>query len=172
MSGFMFWEWVLAALVPTAISLYAAWLARNANIIARNANTIADRSDKKMTAIANLDFDEKLARMAQYLDEIHGITSNFKKMGIGAEADEFLNTIRSIKNDFSAVSNLKEYASIDKKEELITRYIIPILKDLHQLKNLYLHANMPISSEWDVLFEEIKKIAIDYNIDAQTLRSI
>ena len=77
---------------------------------------ISIRSDQRMKDLANLEFDEKLAVMASHSERI--------------KTNRSLGFIETIKNDFSAVSNLQKYADRKKKEELIENYIIPILEDI------------------------------------------
>jgi len=74
-----------------------------------------------------------------------------------------LGFIETIKNDFSAVSNLQKYADRKKKEELIENYIIPILEDI---------LNNKISGQSAVAVAEIINIALKYNISTDNLKKL
>ena len=110
---------------------------------------ISIRSDQKMKALANLEFDEKLAVMASHSGRI--------------KTDRSLSFIETIKNDFSAVSNLQKYADRKKKEELIENYIIPILENI---------LNNKISGQSAVAVAEIIDIALKYNIATDKLKKL
>ena len=110
---------------------------------------ISIRSDQRMKDIANLEFDEKLAVMASHSERI--------------KTNRSLGFIETIKNDFSAVSNLQKYADRKKKEELIENYIIPILEDI---------LNNKISGQSAVAVAEIIDIALKYNISTDNLKKL
>ncbi len=111
-------------------------------VISIIAIIIAIKSDRIIRAVANLNFDEKLAIMAGYL--------------IDTQTDKSRATIERLRNDFAAVSNLKIYTSDDRKDKLITFYIIPILGNLLEGGN--------ITGESAVLVKEIIDAAHNYNI--------
>ena len=110
---------------------------------------ISIRSDQRMKDLANLEFDEKLAVMASHRERI--------------KTNRSLGFIETIKNDFSAVSNLQKYADRKKKEELIENYIIPILEDI---------LNNKISGQSAVAVAEIINIALKYNISTDNLKKL
>ncbi|MGA1870821.1 MAG: hypothetical protein ACMUJM_19980 [bacterium] len=105
----------------------------------------ACKSDKKMQAIADLNFDEKLAMFAGYLER--------------ADSNLSVQRIERLRNDFLAVSNLHRYASQSKKELLIKGYIIPIIEKLIANQNLKKESIIPIN--------QIVDDAINYKIDTQ-----
>ena len=108
---------------------------------------IAVKSDRIIKSIFNLNFDEKIAMMSMYNADI-----------------KLLRTIASterIKNDFVAVSNLKYYASDDRKEKLIIDYVIPIIDSVLGLDG--------ISTNQAVLLNDIIGIALDYNIKREEI---
>jgi len=110
---------------------------------------ISIRSYQRMKDLANLEFDEKLAVMASHSERI--------------KTNRSLGFIETIKNDFSAVSNLQKYADRKKKEELIENYIIPILEDI---------LNNKISGQSAVAVAEIINIALKYNISTDNLKKL
>jgi len=110
---------------------------------------ISIRSDQRMRALANLEFDEKLAVMASHSERI--------------KTNRSLGFIETIKNDFSAVSNLQKYVGRKKKEELIENYIIPILEII---------LNNEISGQSAVAVAEIINIALKYNIATINLKKL
>jgi hypothetical protein len=83
------------------VSAFAVWLA----IV----------SDRRMKALSNLQFQEKLAVMASHLKNLRG-----DKSALGAER---------ILNDFEAASHLRKYVAKEKQEKMICDYIVPILKE-------------------------------------------
>lgn len=111
---------------------------------------ISFKSDKRIEALANLEFDEKLAVMASHSERI--------------KADKSLSSIERIKNDFSAVSNLQKYANSKKKEELIENYIIPILETILNGEK--------VSGQRAVATAEIIDIALKYNIATDKIKSL
>lgn len=136
MSGFTFFDTLLVfiAIIPILISLYAVR-------VSKRANEIAEQSDKKMTAIADSQIDEKLAMMAIYREAIT-ITSELLTSALSYSPNSFrkyhglsqkvwnLDDMHKLHYDFNAVSDLNEYASDEKREELIIYYIIRILSKL------------------------------------------
>lgn len=113
------------------------------------AIVIAIKSNRKMKAMANLEYDEKLAIMASHSERV--------------KMDKSLCSIERIKNDFSAVSNLRKYADYKKKEELIENYIIPILKRILN--------NGEVSGQRAVTIAEIIDIALKYNIATDKIKT-
>ena len=110
---------------------------------------IAIYSHVMMKSIANLEYDEKLAIMASHKE---GIKSNKSSV-----------FIERIKNDFSAVSNLK-FADSRKKEELIDNYIIPILETVLN--------DGEVSGAVAIPLKEIIDIALKYNIANDKIKSL
>ena len=102
-----------------------------------------------MRAVANLEYDEKLAIMASHSE--------------GIKNEKSLGSIERIKNDFSAASNLQKYADEKKKEKLIEDYIIPILEII---------LNNEISGQSAVAVAEIINIALKYNIATDNLKKL
>ncbi len=107
------------------------------------------KSDKKMQAIADLNFDEKLAMFAHYLDE--------------ARHNVSVQLLERMRNDFFAVSNLHKYASKIKKERLIKDYLIPLIR--------LLIANEDLSRECMIPLNEIIEKALQYNIDSNNIQN-
>lgn len=120
-------------------------------VISVVAVVIAWRSEKKMKAIANLHFDEKLAVMASSLDAVYS----------GQDPP-----IARIKYDLRAVSTLQEYADIKKKEDLIKKYLVPLLN--HILRDVSL--NLTEKDELEI--DEIVNIALRYEIATKELKSL
>lgn len=197
MSGFTFFDTLLVfiAIIPILISLYAV-------LVSKRANEIAEQSDKKMTAIADSQIDEKLAMMAIYREAIT-ITSELLPSALSYSANSFrkyhglrhkvwnLDDMHKLHYDFNAVSDLNEYASDEKIEELIIYYIIPILKNLYsitkkyqtdmksmkpeELKNKYLQ-RIKIEpddlGEWNEILIDIANTAKTYGIETETIENI
>lgn len=111
---------------------------------------ISIKSDKRMKALASLEFDEKLAVMASHSERI--------------KTDKSLGFIERIKNDFSAASNLQKYADAKKKEELIENYILPILKTILN--------DEKVSGQSAVATAEIIDIALKYNVATDKIKSL
>jgi hypothetical protein len=118
-------------------------------VIAVVAIVIACRSEKKMKAIANLHFDEKLAVMASFLDAVCS----------GQDLP-----LARIKYDIRAVSTLREYADIKMKEDLIKKYLIPLLK-----KIVY-GVDINLTEEYELEIYEIVNIALEYGISTKELK--
>jgi len=117
-------------------------------IISIVAIVIAIKSGRIIKAIANLEYDEKLAIMASHSERI--------------KTDKTLGSIERLKNDFSAVSNLQRYANNKKKEELIENYIVPILESILEGK---------VSGQCAVATAELIDIALKYNIATEKLKN-
>jgi len=132
------------------MELLSAGLGILSFIISIFAIKIAKKSDQMMRAIANLEYDEKLAIMASHSERI----KNDKSSGY----------IERIKNDFSAVSNLQKYADEKKKEKLIEDYIIPILETILN--------DGEVSGQRAVAVNEIINIALKYNIATEKIKSL
>jgi len=121
-------------------------------IISIIAIIIAITSDRKMIAIANSAYDEKLAIMADHCEKI--------------KKNKSLGFIERIKYDFSAVSNLQKYADVKKKEKLIEDYIIPILETI--LNDREISSQRAVA----VAVNEIIDIALKYNIATEKIKSL
>jgi hypothetical protein len=67
-----------------------------------------------------------------------------------------LNLIRRIRSDFAAVTDLQQYTSPKKKNELINDYINPILLELHNIQN-----SMKVTKDWVEIVGQIEKIKAD-----------
>jgi len=138
---------ILIAIKILSLSVGLGILSCSISII---AIVIAIISDRMMRAIANLEYDEKLAIMADHSEKI--------------KKNKSWGSIERIKNDFSAVSNLQKYADEKKKEKLIEDYIIPILETILN--------DGEISSQRAVAVYEIINIALKYNIATEKIKSL
>ena len=156
---------IVMTIVALCLAGLSVIISKRANEIAEGANEIADQSDKKMKALADSQIDEKLAIMAEHLKESLVGSKNTAELK-NREQDYWLNEIRRIQSDFNAVTDLKEYASSEKKKELIEDYIIPILEALNTIKE-----NIQMSSEWNDILTEIAKTAWTYDIKTETIES-
>ena len=172
----------IAAFCLAALSVI---ISKRANKIAEEANEIAEQSDKKMTAIADSQIDEKLAMMAAYLADTDATLRNMNSGVVWT-----LNEIRKLNSDFYAVFDLKEYASDKKNEVLIKYYIIPILENLYPMKKRYqkdLDSLDPNSlkkkypdyridhnewEEWNKILTKIAEFAKMYGIETETIENI
>ena len=110
---------------------------------------LAITSDRRMKALSNLQFQEKLAVMAGHLRRLRE-----DKSSLGAEV---------IRNDLEAASNLRKYASKEKREKLIRDYVVPILRE-------YLSGKM--EQGLAITVKEIIDIAISYRIESAELESL
>jgi hypothetical protein len=110
---------------------------------------IAISSDRRMRALSNLEFQEKLAAMAGHLNAVKQ-----DKSPLRAER---------IRNDLVAVSSLQEYAPAEEQEKLIRDYVIPILKE-------YLGTKMDQGVA--ITVKEIIEIALSYGIESSELGSL
>jgi hypothetical protein len=117
------------------ISLVAAW--------------IAISSDRRMKALSDVEFYEKLAAMAGHLRTIRQ-----DKSSLHAE---------QIRNDLAAVSSLKNYASKEKQEKLIRDYAIPILKE---------YLSGIIEPGVAITVKEMIDIALSYGIESSELENL
>lgn len=151
------------------------------------SNKVSGDANRRVTALANSQIDEKLAVMAGHLEDSKLNLSGINKVLIEDEdVEEFiegfsLNPYRQIKSDFNAVTDLKKYASDTKKEALIKHYIIPILKNLYSTKKTI--ENAPInketfkefdrfSSEYNDILAKIKESALKYNIETEEIEKL
>lgn len=110
---------------------------------------IAISSDRRMKALSNLEFQEKLSVMAGHLRTI--------------EHDKSCLRAEQILNDFESVSCLKNYTSKEKQEKLIRDYAIPILKE-------YLSGTM--ESGVAITVNEMIDIALSYHIKSTELENL
>lgn len=161
------------------MTLLAVLLGALSLFISGYAAKIAKKSDKKMTAIADSQIDEKLAIFAAHLDFTHKVKRVIDELGLGGSAYLSLNNILRIKSDFNAVYDLMEYAIPKKNEQLIVDYIIPILKDLRYIKNAYLQSdwqkspqNVVLSKEWNEVLKDIWETALKYNIEKEKIEKL
>lgn len=105
----------------------------------------------RIEALANLEFNEKLAVMAGYKKNVlEGKDINIEK----------------IKNDFLAVSNLKKWVDPEKREKLIVNYILPIIANTLEKENVIIN-----HAEAEVL-NEIIETALEYNIEIDKLKKL
>jgi hypothetical protein len=118
-------------------------------VISVVAVCIAIGSDRRMKALSNLEFQEKLAIMANHLNNI-----GQNKSLLRAE---------QICSDLAAASSLQKYASKEKQEKLIRDYVIPIL-------NEYLGST--IEQGVAITLKEIIDIALSYGIESSVLESL
>ncbi len=106
---------------------------------------------KRTEALANLNFDEKIAVMAHNKEEIKG------EVGF--------RFIERVRNDFIAASHLKEIVDPSKREELITNYMIPIIENA--IQNNKLISDYPKAR----MLEQIIEIALEYNVEKDILKN-
>ena len=129
------------------------------NILQPSQHVLADlikSMEERTRALAYLEFDKNLAVMAESKEKL--------KRGEG--------NIEGIKNNFSAVSNLKFSVELKKREELIVNYMIPIIE--HVIKEIEVLIEIGadddvISNEFKLL-EDIIEIALEYNIETDKLK--
>lgn len=105
----------------------------------------------RMEALANLEFEEKLAVLSHRKEPRY-----FEKKAY---------SIEDTKNNFRSVSYLKNWVQPNKREDLIINYIIPILEIIKKFENKLSRKEIE-----NVL--EIIDIALDYNLDLDTLNEI
>ncbi len=117
------------------VSAFAVWLA----IV----------SDRRMKALSNLQFQEKLAIMASHLKNLR-----VDKSVLGAER---------ILNDLEGASHLRKYVAKEKQEKLIRDYVVPMLKE-------YLSDKMEQGLAISV--KGIIDIAVSYRIESFELESL
>jgi len=110
---------------------------------------IAISSDRRMKALSDLEFQEKLAVMAGSLRNL-----GQHKSVLGLEG---------IRNNLAAASSLKGYVSKEKQEKLIRDYVIPILKEC-------LSSNM--DQGMAITAKEIIDIALSYQIESTELEKL
>lgn len=129
------------------------------NILQPSQHVLADlikSMEERTRALAYLEFDKNLAVMAESKEKL--------KRGGG--------NIEGIKNNFSAVSNLKYSVELKKREELIVNYMIPIIE--HAIKRIEdlieIGADDDVISNEFKLLEDIIEIALEYNIETDKLK--
>lgn len=103
-------------------------------------------SDRRMQAIASLDFHEKLAVMASHL-------RNVKQDYSPLRAEQ-------IKNDFAAASSLLRYVTDADRQQMIRDYIVPIL-------NTYLAHK--VDGGLAITVRQIIEVALPYEIETAKL---
>ena len=133
------------------------------NILQPSQHVLADlikSMEERTRALAYLEFDEKLAVMAGSKEKIKTGKAN----------------LESIKNDFSAVSNLKYLVELEKREELIAKYMIPIIEhaikrivDFIWIEGFDIIVDDAILNDFKLL-EDIIEIALEYNIEVDKLK--
>ena len=133
------------------------------NILQPSQQVLADlikSMEERTRALAYLEFDEKLAVMAGSKEKIKTGKAN----------------LESIKNDFSAVSNLKYLVELEKREELIAKYMIPIIEhaikrivDFIWIEGFDIIVDDAILNDFKLL-EDIIEIALEYNIEVDKLK--
>jgi hypothetical protein len=145
------------------------------NILQPSQQVLADlikSMEERTRALAYLEFDEKLAVMAGSKEKIKTGKAN----------------LESIKNDFSAVSNLKYLVELEKREELIVNYMIPIIEhaikrieyfikieDFIEIEDFDIIEDVAILNDIKLLgdiklLEDIIEIALEYNIETDKLK--
>lgn len=129
------------------------------NILQPSQHVLADlikSMEERTRALAYLEFDKNLAVMAESKEKL--------KRGGG--------NIEGIRNNFSAVSNLKYSVELKKREELIVNYMIPIIE--HAIKRIEdlieIGADDDVISNEFKLLEDIIEIALEYNIETDKLK--
>jgi len=129
------------------------------NILQPSQHVLADlikSMEERTRALAYLEFDKNLAVMAESKEKL-------KRSG---------GNIEGIKNNFSAVSNLKYSVELKKREELIVKYMIPIIE--HAIKRIEdlieIGADDDVISNEFKLLEDIIEIALEYNIETDKLK--
>lgn len=111
---------------------------------------LAITSGRRMKAIANLEFDEKIVMMGIYKEAIINKKNEEIKIRIDLER---------VKNEFQAVSNLKRYADENRKDKLINEYIRPIIDSIEKDENL--------KKKYKDALNEIKKIALEFGVKSE-----
>lgn len=115
------------------------------------AIVISIMSDRRMRALANLEFDEKLSVLVGYKRK--------------AEMDKDLN-IEKTKHNFRAVSNLKKWIDPRRKKELIADYIIPIIENALEKEDII--RNYAKAKALDEMIE----IATGYHVESEKLKTL
>ncbi len=127
---------ILLGVLAVGTSMIAVW--------------IAHKADRKMQALADLNYDEKLAVFA-------GIRNKVKD-------DCSTAAIESIRNNFRAISSLYNFASKKRREELINNYIIPILETVTKRGNLD-HGSV-------IALHDVIEIALRHDIERERIRML
>jgi|SRR5713101_4885912 len=130
-------EWISLSLGALSLvaSVIALWIARG--------------SDRRMEALSDLQFQEKLAVMAGHLSNIKRDKSSLR--------------VEMIRSDFDAAPSLKNYTSKEKQEKMIRDYMIPILNEC-------LSSNMEQGIA--IAVKEIIDTALSYQIDSSELETL
>ena len=110
---------------------------------------IAVGSGRRMKALSNLEFQEKLAVMAGALGSV--------------KEDKSLLRAEGIRNNLTAVSSLKSYVSREEQEKLMRDYVIPILNE---------YLNTDLDQGVAITVKEIIDIALSYGIRSSELESL
>ncbi len=135
--------------VSNVLRIYNLGLSTNPEqrVLADSLRVMMGRTE----ALANLNFDEKLAVMAWNKQAIHKATDF-----------QFLEQMR---NDFKAASHLKQWVDPRKKEELIVNYILPIIE--------HATASEKVRNDKSKVgfLREIMNIDLDYNIEVKMINS-
>lgn len=118
-------------------------------IVSAFALYLAITSDYRMKALSNLQFQEKLAIMANHLMNING-----NKSSLVAER---------ILNDFEGATHLRRYVTKDKQEKMIRDYVIPML-------NEFLKEKMEQGSAINI--KGIIDVAVSYQIETSELEKL
>jgi hypothetical protein len=133
------------SLIGLAIAFESRELGISSIKISEESKRIADLSDKKMSALTNLNFDEKIVMFGKYktainnrktiLEQIKQKEINQKQLTkkekslrevITKEIQEYL---EQFKGDLQAVSNLTSYLDDLQKRKVINEYITSIIED-------------------------------------------
>ncbi len=118
------------------VGVLSLWLGANSLSIAENALSIAKESDGKMTAVANLEFDEKASVMEEYLDYF---SSPVGTRAVSEEVNQ-----RQFLNDLRAMTHVAKWA--DKKKRTEARQRLDKIRE---------HI---VGKVDDTIFEEVKKL--------------
>ena len=134
---------LLVALLSGVISICSL-------ILAFVAITLSMRSNRIIASLGNLEYDEKLAVMSGHVRNVRD--------------DDDVALIRKIKHDFMAVSNLKRYASSQKKEDLIHECVIPIVRAAIE--------NNRVSGSYAFCLKDMLETALDYGVDTSVIKEL
>ncbi len=150
---------------PISVTLDINILRQSKDSELRSLADIVKIMASRTEAIANLDFYEKVAVLERH------------KQVINKEGWEFIQRTR---NDFRAVSSLKNWAEPKRTEDLIRSYIIPIIKgcldklqglNFSQLRKYPLFPKIAVKDYVKAL-NEIIEIALEFNIESDTLKKL
>lgn len=135
--------------ISTALSIQI--LSQSKNSEQRLVADLVKEMEGRTNALANLEFDEKLAVLAG--DKEKTKTSDGYKF------------IESVKNNLRAVSHLKGWVNPEMREELIVNYIIPIIENALEKEDII--GNHTKNNA----LSEIIEIALEYNIETDKLKN-